>query len=121
MSKLNDVLKSNKHGLHYGNRLLLPFEVDVLKATLEKDIITDFSSNNKGAEYIIRDGYTEVYFYSYDSLADVVTKYELIKMIVVEKNDDIFDFKKHRFISIDILENHKIEIKEIDEDQIFVE
>ncbi|MDZ7763899.1 MAG: hypothetical protein U5K00_05675 [Melioribacteraceae bacterium] len=47
MSKLQDALKSGKHGLHYGSRLLLPFPVDVLKVAIEKELITDFSSNNE--------------------------------------------------------------------------
>ena len=49
MSKLQEALKAGKHGLHYGNRLLLPFPVDILKAALEKELITDFSSNNEEA------------------------------------------------------------------------
>lgn len=121
MSKLQDALKAGKYGLHYGNRLLLPFPVDILKVTIEKDIIMDFSSNNEGAEYIVHDSYTEIYFHNYPLLEEVVKKYELIKMIVVEKGDDIFDFDSHVAISIDILPNHKTEIKELDENQIFVE
>lgn len=121
MSKLQEALKAGKHGLHYGNRLLLPFPVDILKAALEKELITDFSSNNEEAEYIVHDSYTEVYFYNYPSLEEVVKKYELIKMIVVEKGEDIFNFGCHIALSIDVLPKHKIEIKELDEDQIFVE
>ena len=121
MSKIDDALKNNQHGLHYGNRLFLPFPVDILKVSVEGDLIMDFSTSSEGAEYSIHDDYTEIYFHNYKSLEEVVTKYEVIKMVVVEKGKNLFDFKTHRILNVDILENHKTEIKEIDDDQIFVE
>lgn len=118
---LDQVLKSKVNALHYGNRLLLPVVVDVLKASVENDIITDFSSNGRGAEYIVREDFTEIYFHDYKSLEEVVTKYEVIKLIVVEKGEDIFDFKTHRKISVDLLEDHSAEIKEVTDDHIFID
>ena len=121
MKTIKDALEANRHALHYGNRLILPFTVDILKVAIEKDIITDFSRNSKGAEYRVHDYFTEIYFHDYKSLEDVVTKYEVIKMVVVERGKDLFIKDNHRKISIDILENHKTEIKEIEGDQVFID
>lgn len=118
---LDDVLKSKVNALHYGNRLLLPFVADVLKASVENDIITDFSSNKSGAEYTVHEDFTEIYFHDYKSLEEVVTKYEVIKLIVVEKGEDIFDTKTHRKISVDLLEDHLAEVKEVTDPQIFID
>lgn len=121
MKTLDEVLKNNLHGLHYGNRVLLPFQVDILKAVIENDIITDFSSTKKGASYCINDESTELYFYDYEILSDVVTEHERIKLVVVEKGKDIFDFAHHRKIALNVSENHKLLISEINEDTLFIE
>lgn len=121
MRTIDDALKNNINALHYGNRVLLPFVVDIVKAGVENDIITDFSSKQSGAEYNKHDDFTEVYFHDYKSLIDVVSKYEVIKLIVVEKGKDLFDIKNHRKLTIDLFEHHKAEIKEITDDQIFIE
>lgn len=121
MSKIEDVLKTDKKGLHYGNRLILPFPIDILKVSIKNDIITDFSTSDVGAEYIVSDDYTEIYFHDYKSLLDTVSKYAVIKMIVVEKGVDLFDKGNHKILSIDILDNHIADIKEIHDDQIFIE
>ncbi|MCF8241501.1 MAG: hypothetical protein K9J16_08935 [Melioribacteraceae bacterium] len=121
MSKIEDVLKTDKKGLHYGNRLILPFPIDILKVNIKNDIITDFSTSDVGAEYIVRDDYTEIYFHDYKSLMETVAKYAVIKMVVVEKGTDIFDQGNHKILSIDILDKHIVDIKEIHDDQIFIE
>jgi len=121
MRTIDEVLKSEIKALHYGNRILLPFIADILKAGVENDIITDFSTKHSGAEYTKRDDFTEIYFHDYKSLIEVVSKYEVIKLIVVEKGKDLFDVNNHRKITIDLFEHHKAEIKEITDDQIFIE
>lgn len=121
MKTLDEVLKNSLTGLHYGNRILLPFKVDILKAIIENDIITDFSSLKKGAGYCIKDEFTELYFYDYEILADVVSEHEKIKLVVVEKGNDIFDFANHRKISLHVGENHKLLISEINDDTLFIE
>lgn len=121
MKTLDDALKNNSHGLHYGNRVLLPFKVDILKAVIENDIITDFSSTKKGASYSVNNGFTEIYFYDYENLEDVVTMHEKIKLVVVEKEKDIFNFSQHRKIALHVDENHKLLISEINEDTLFIE
>lgn len=121
MKTVDEVLKNNLTGLHYGNRVLLPFKVDILKAVIENDIITDFSSNKKGASYTVNDEFTEIYFYDYKILADIVTEHEIIKLVVVEKGKDIFDFSHHRKIALHVMENHKLLISEINEETLFIE
>jgi len=121
MRTIDEVLKSKINGMHYGNRLLLPFCAEILKVSIEDDLIMDFSTEQDDAEYNINDEFTEIYFHKYKSLEEVVTKYEVIKMIVVDSKNDLFNFDDHRKISIDILPNHIAEIKEIEDDQIFID
>ncbi|MEW6508600.1 MAG: hypothetical protein AB1432_12745 [Bacteroidota bacterium] len=118
MKKLDDVIKNNFHGLHYGNRVLLPFGADILKAVIENDIITDFSSSKSGASYKVNEDFTEIYFYDYEILSEVVNRFEKIKLIVVERGRDIFDFSNHRKIALSIEEKHKIFISEINDDTL---
>jgi hypothetical protein len=119
--KLDEVLEKNMNGLHYGNRVLLPFACDLLKAVVENDIITDFSHLNRGAYYLKKGDRTEIYFHDYPSLIDVISKYEKIKLIVVEEGEDLFDFDKHRKIALDIKGKHILTIEELDDDILFIE
>jgi hypothetical protein len=54
-------------------------------------------------------------------LEEKVTQYENIKLVIVEKGKDLFDFENHRRISLSIKDNHKLQIKEIDDETLFVE
>ncbi|MGK9477603.1 hypothetical protein [Melioribacter sp. OK-6-Me] len=121
MRTLDEVLKNNINGLHYGNRVLLPFKADILKAVVENDIIMDFSHQRKEACYNKHDYFTEIYFFEYPSLEEVVTEFETIKLVVVEDGKDIFDFQNHRKLVLHIKENHKLIIEETNEDILFIE
>ena len=121
MRTLDEVLQNKVHGLYYSKRVLLPFAANVLKAIIENDIITDFSRTKSGAQYRIKDSFTEIYFFDYPELSEVVSKYEKIKLVIVEVGKDVFDFNNHRKIGLDIQENHKVEIEEIDDDILFIE
>lgn len=121
MKSLDEILKNNITGMYYGNRVLLPFHFTPLKIVIEKDIITDFSIREKGAYVNHTPEYTEIYFIDYPVLAESISKYENIKMIIVEKGKDIFDFSTHRKIAIRPESNHILSIKELDEHTIFIE
>lgn len=121
MRTIDEALANKINGLYYGNRVLLPFIVDVLKAVIEDDIIMDFSSVKTGAYYSKHENFTEIYFYDYKNLDEVVTKFETIKLVVVEKGKDIFDFSNHRKLALHLKENHKLIIEEIKEDLLFIE
>jgi len=121
MKTINEVLKEKKEGLYYGNRVLLPFRADILKAIIEKDIITDFSTTHKGAQYSVADNYTEIYFHDYKDLSDYISKYETIKLVVVEKGNDIFDLNNHRRLILHLKENHNLKIEEADGGILFIE
>ncbi len=121
MKTLNDVINNKISGLHYGNRILLPFEAEILKAVIENEIIMDFSSSDRGACYKIHDGITEIYFHDYKILSEVVSEFEKIKLVVVEKGNDIFNFANHRKIALQIEEKHKLIISELNEDTLFIE
>lgn len=121
MKKLKEVLQNKVAGMYYGNRILLPFKVDILKAIIENDIIMDFSDFSEDAEYEIKEDRTELYFYGYKDLSDFVTKYETIKLVVVEEGDDIFNEKSHQRIILHIKEKHTLEIEQAGENDIFIE
>jgi len=63
----------------------------------------------------------EIYFHDYKDLAEVISKYESIKMIVVEKGKNIFNSKNHLKIALHPEAKHKLRIDELEEDQIFIE
>ncbi len=121
MKTLNEVLENKIHGLYYGNRVLLPFAAEVLKLIYKNEIITDFSLQNKGARYKIYEDYMEIYFCETDNLDAEIDDYNVIKMVVVEKGTDLFDFKNHRRIDLHLLGKHKLAIEKIDDEMIFFE
>lgn len=121
MSSIERALQEQKYGLYYGTRVILPFVCDILKAVIDDDIITDFSPVSEGAYYEKDEDYTEIYFFEHEDLLKDVSKYETIKLVVVHEDDDMFDFKAHKKISLNPLENHKLEITEIGEDVLFIE
>ncbi len=63
----------------------------------------------------------EIYFHEYKHLRDLLSKYESIKMIVVEKGKDVFDKKNHVKISLHPEAKHDLRIEELSKDQIFIE
>jgi len=121
MKSLDEILQNNINGMYYGNRVILPFHFTALKIVIEKDIITDFSIREKGAYLNENPDFTEIYFIEYPELETNISKYENIKMVIVEKGKDIFDFNMHRKIAIRPEGNHILSIKEIDKNTIFIE
>ncbi len=118
---IDDIVSKNKQGLHYGNRLILPCEVEILKVIINAEIIMDFSSTRYGAEYSIKDGFTEIYFKEFKSVEDEITKFESLKMIVVDKGKSLFDFSNHKKIALHPEENHVLKISRLDDDVLFIE
>ena len=121
MRTLEEALNNKTGGLHYGNRILLPFVADILKVAVEQDIITDFSSSKHGAEYTQHFNFTEIYFHDIDSLKSKITTYETVKMVIVEKGEDIFDMNSHIKLALHIKDDHQIEIEKVDGDILFIE
>lgn len=121
MKKLNDILTENKNGLYYGNRILLPFKVEILKIVIEHDILTNFSERSKEATYSIKDDFTEIYLHHFSDLQSISSKYEMLKFVVVKKGDNIFDFNNHIRISAVPEDNHRLKIDDLDEDILFIE
>lgn len=121
MYTLDEVIKNKINGLCYGNRILLPFKAHFLKVVIENDIITDFSSSSKGISSINHDEYSDLYFLEYKMLSDTVSKYESIKIVLVEEGKNIFDWNNHRKIALYLTEKHKVTIEETDADILFIE
>jgi hypothetical protein len=114
-------VKKNVKGLHYGNRLILPFKANFLKIGVDKEIITDLSDLGGLVHIKETDTYTEIYFYKTGNLIDKVSKHEAVKMILVEKQDDIFDPDDHLKIALYLEDKHLVKIEKIEDDIIFIE
>ena len=121
MSKIEEVLKNKMAGLCYGNRIILPFKAHFLKVIINSKIIMDFSPGSKGIYIREKEEFTDLYFNDYEDLKGEVTKFEAIKMVVVEKGKDIFNFDNHIKIALYLEEKHKVRIEPSDHDIIFLE
>lgn len=121
MKSINEVVESKVGGLFYGNRLLLPFKAHFLKVIIDNKIITDFSPATSGIFINEEDNFTDLYFIDYKLLKDVVTEYEAIKMIVVEKGEDVFDQSNHKKLLVYLKDKHLITIEEADDNILFLD
>ncbi len=121
MKTVSDALQKKLTGLYYGNRVLLPFRAYILKAIINDDILMDFSPSSKHIYVNEMEHFTELYFKDYENLSKVVTKYETIKLIAVDKEDDIFNTENHFKLALHIEEKHKLTIEKTDEDILFIE
>ena len=121
MSLLNTALNEKKNGLFYGSRVILPFVVDIFKVVIDDDIIMDFSPFSEIAYYEKYDDFTEIYFFEHEDILKDVSKYETIKLIIVEEGNDMFDFANHRKLSLNPVEHHKLEIEELPDDVVFID
>jgi hypothetical protein len=115
------VFEKNLEGLHYGNRLILPFHCIFLKVVINREIITDFSSTSKFINVVEGIDYTDLYFREYENIKETLSKFESIKMVVVEKNKTIFDFKNHVKLVVYLEDKHKLKIEKTNEDFLFIE
>ena len=121
MKSINEILKEKKSGLYFGNRILLPFSCHILKLNIENDLITDFSQCCKGVYVSENADFMEIYFHDYKDLGEVITKFEAIKIIVVEKGKDVFNKQNHITLALHPEDDHQLRIEKLGENQIFIE
>jgi len=121
MNTINEVLKKKKRGLHYRRRVILPFSGHLLKVKIEDNILTDFSPTSKHIYVKEDEGFMSIYFKEYKDLAEEISKYEAIKIIIVEKDKDMFDLRNHRKLLLYPGENHDLKIEAADDDILFIE
>ncbi len=121
MKTINEVLNESSGGLYYGNRILLPFKAEILKIVIDSEIITDFSKQPHGATVRVTDSYTEIYFVDYKNLEEELTDYDIVKLVLVQQGEDIFNIENHIPIELAIKSKHKLSIKKIGDDKIFFE
>lgn len=121
MTSLNEILQKSGTGIYYNNRLILPFKAHFLKIIINDDIITDFSPSSKGIFISEEEDFTDLYFYDYKNLKEECSKYENVKLLVVEKGKDIFNFDNHLKLAVYFKENHKVKIEKTDADILFIE
>jgi hypothetical protein len=121
MATLDEILKDKTKGLYYKNRLILPFQGIFLKIIVDDDIIMDFSPESKQIFISENESFTDIYFKEYKHLKDAVSKYEAIKMVLVDRGQDIFNFDNHKKIVVYLEEKHQVTIEKTDEDILFIE
>ena len=121
MKTINEVLNGNGYGLYYGNRILLPFKAELLKIVIDSEIITNFSKQPHGAQVSVTDNYTEIYFCNYKNLEEELTEYDLIKVVLVQQGEDVFNYENHIPLELAIESKHKLSIKRISDDNLFFE
>lgn len=122
MKTLDDVLKNKIHGIYYGKRILLPFAANFLKIVVEDDVISDFSDITESGVIIEeKENFTNIYFLEYKKINEAVGKFKGIKILLAEKDKDIFDFANHRKLVLYLREEHVVEIEELDKEIIFID
>jgi len=121
MKTIEEVIKNKLTGLHFGNRLILPFHAHFLKVIVEDEIISDFSPSAKGINIIEDEDFTNLYFLDYKELKNSISKFEVVKILAVDKGKNIFDTGNHKKIIVYLKEKHKAKIEEADEDILFIE
>jgi hypothetical protein len=108
-------------GLHYGNRIILPFHCIFLKAVVNRDIIMDFSPKSKYVSLTEDDNSTSLYFHKYENLRESISEFEAIKLVIVEKGKNIFDFANHIKLAVYLDDKHKLRIEKTNDDILFIE
>jgi len=121
MISVSNALKQKLYGLHYKNRLILPFKAHFLKVIVNTEIITDFSPGSRGIYLKEDETFTDVYFYDYADLKSIVKKFDAIKLIVVEKDRNVFNFDNHMKLALYLEDKHYLKIEKVDEDILFVD
>lgn len=118
---ITQALANGTKGLFYGNRLLLPFKADFLKIIIDDKIILDFSVESEYLEINEDSYFTDIYFLEEENLRDVVSKYETIKMVVVEKHESLFELNNHKKLVLSLEEPHFVNIAIANDDLLFIE
>jgi hypothetical protein len=121
MYSIQEVVEKKINGIFYGNRLILPFKANYLKIILEDEIITDFSPQGGNVHINDSGSYTDMYFLKINDLKPKISKYESIKMIITEKDADIFDSNNHIKISIYLEDPNTLRIEKTSSDVLFIE
>lgn len=121
MAGIIEAIEEKKSGFCFGNRLLLPFHGYVLKIVVDNDIIMNFSRASKEAVIGETEAFTEIYILQHENLKEVVSKYETIKLLIVEKGKDVFDKNNHIKLLLRLGEDHLLTIEKTDEDTLFIE
>jgi hypothetical protein len=121
MAGIIEAINNKKQGFCFGNRVLLPFHGYILKIVIDNDIIMDFSRVSRDAIIGETEAFTEIYFPGHINLKDVVGKYETVKLLIVEKDKDVFDLNNHIKLLLRLGEDHKLTIEKTDEDTLFIE
>jgi hypothetical protein len=117
---IKEALAQNRKGYHIGNRLILPFRCQLIKVIAEGHIITEMVGGNDIK--LQQDPHnTSIYFRHMGQLRNNFSKYEVIKLIACEWDDDLCDMSKHIKLVCGIGEKHEVTIEQPNDDMLFIE
>jgi len=119
--KIKEAVNQKTSGLYFNNRILLPFQAHFLKMIVDDEIYTDFSPYSKQICISEESNFTNVYFRDFKNIKDAVSKYEAIKIVAVEKDEDVFDLKNHIKLALYPENGHIIRIEFTDDNILLIE
>lgn len=119
--KIKEAVNQKAKGLYFSNRILLPFHAHFLKIVIDDESYTDYSPYSKQICISEESDFTNVYFREFKNIKDAVSKYEAIKIVAVEKDEDVFNLKNHFKLVLYPENEHNIRIEFTDDDILLIE
>lgn len=117
---VQQALAENRKGYHNGQRLVLPFKCQIIKVIFDNEIFTQLVGNDILRLYQDPNN-TSIYLTNKSGIKSFISKYEVVKLVVCELEDDICDRDKRYKLVCEIQDDHVVSIHEPDEDMLFIE
>lgn len=117
---IQQALAGKRKGYYIGQRLILPFQCQILKVIFDNQIYTEVVENK---DLLVHQdpNNTSIFITESGRLANYVNNYEYIKIIACEMDADLTDRKMHRKIVCEIKDNHEVAVAEANDDVLFIE
>jgi len=125
--KIREAIAEEKHGLVYGNKILLPFRVYLLGIWIGRDLsflhspdkYVDFLQNAKHIGYSEHESFTEIVFREHHELSKEFGKHKgHITLFCCEKGDDPFVLANHMYIRLHFRDDTNTVTLEISDEEI---
>ncbi len=115
-----EIIKSDKKAFHIGNRMILPFRVNIIKLVVDSHIFTEFVGNEDVK--ISQDKQnTSIYFREVGRLSAFANTYKSIKIVMASEEADLSNPATHIKCIVHVLDNHQASLEVPGEDDLFIE
>ena len=118
--KIVEIIASEKKAFHIGNRMILPFKVNIIKLVVDSHIFTEFVGS-EDVKISQDKNNTSIYFREVGRLSAFENTYKNIKIIMASEEADLTDRSQHIKCICHILENHEASLEIPGEDDLFIE